>query len=321
VTTSAASGRALEPDVAQLVREHQQAEREEQPELRDPCQALVEGHDRPPRRRDGGAEHEPRQVDREEAGAVQRVGEPVGQRRRGDRGHGPQARRRQAHAAHRRHGQRRDREAADEADRQLAGHQPERVEQAEGRALDGLDAADHEQDRDRIVDARLPLERARQPPPQRGPAQHREDRGRVARRDGRAEQQRLERREVEDQARGHGGQARGQQRPEGREGDRGPQHRADLVEAAGQAALEEDQRQRDDADLARELEVGEVDPARAVGADQHPEREDEHEARHPHAARGERRGQASSQQDARDQEELALVHGRNPARLARKCGS
>ena len=50
--------------------------------------------------------------------------------------------------------------------------------------------------------------------------------------------------------------------------DRRAEHRADLHQARGQAALEQDQRQRDDPDRARELVVVERDPAGAVGADQ-----------------------------------------------------
>ena len=92
--------------------------------------------------------------------------------------------------------------------------------------------------------------------------------------------------------------------------DRRAQHRADLVEAGGQAALEQDERERDDADLARQLEVVERDPVGPVGPDRHAEREDQHEAGHPQPASRKRRGQTSRQQDPDDQEELSLAHGR-----------
>ena len=71
--------------------------------------------------------------------------------------------------------------------------------------------------------------------------------------------------------------------------DRRPQHRPDLVEARGQAALEQDQRERDDADRPRQLVVVELDPAGAVRADHHPEPEEEDQAGHAQAA-GEQRG-------------------------------
>ena len=46
-----------------------------------------------------------------------------------------------------------------------------------------------------------------------------------------------------------------------------------------QAALVEDRDEPDDADVARELGVVELDPARAVRAEQHPEREERDERR------------------------------------------
>ena len=57
--------------------------------------------------------------------------------------------------------------------------------------------ADHEQHGDRVVEARLALERAGELAPQRRAAQQREGRGAVGRGDDRAEQQALERGQVE----------------------------------------------------------------------------------------------------------------------------
>jgi hypothetical protein len=105
------------------------------------------------------------------------------------------------------------------------------------------------------------------------------------------------------------GDDRGRDRADHGEGDRRRQDRADLEQAGRQAALEQDHRQRDDADRARELVVVEVDPAGAVRADRHADAEEQQQARHPHPARQQRGQQAGGQQRSRDEDELAVVHG------------
>ncbi len=97
------------------------------------------------------------------------------------------------------------------------------------------------------------------------------------------------------------------ERPERGQDHRRAQHGPDLLEAAGEAALEQDHRHGDDARLARELEVVEVDPAQPVGADQHPEAEHEHEAGQAETARREGGRETRRQQEAGEQEELTLV--------------
>ena len=89
------------------------------------------------------------------------------------------------------------------------------------------------------------------------------------------------------------------------------QHGPDLLEAAGEAALEQDHRHGDDARLARELEVVEVDPAQPVGADQHPEAEHEHEAGQAETTGREGGRETRRQQEAGEQEELTLVQSWN----------
>ena len=84
------------------------------------------------------------------------------------------------------------------------------------------------------------------------------------------------------------------------------QHGADLEQPRGQAALEEDQGQRDDPDPAREPVVVEVDPAQAVGADGHAQEEEEQQAGHAQAPRDERGEQAGGQQRAGDQDEFPV---------------
>ena len=310
---------ALGDDVHELSREHEQPESQEQAELGDPGEALVEGHDRAAGRRRHGAEHEPGQVDRQEAGAVQRERGAEGQHRRGHRGHRVQAGGGKRDAAQEEHRNGGDGESHHEADRELAHDQQQRVLETVAVALDRLDAADDEQDRDRVVDARLALQRAGEPAAQGRAAQDGEDRGGVGGGHRRAEQQRLERVEVEQQRRRDGGQHGRAQRPQRGEGDRRPEHRPDLAEAGRQAALEEDEGERDHAGRTRQLEVvldvaPEIDQAEAVRPDEHADAQHQDEARHAEASGGQRGGQTGSQHDPDDQDELTLVQARNPAR-------
>ena len=79
-------------------------------------------------------------------------------------------------------------------------------------------------------------------------------------------------------------------------------------------ALEQDQRERDDADDAGVLGVVEVDQAEAVGAQQHPEAEEQDEARDADAAGQQRGAQRRGEQRASREDGLAFVH---PGRLWR----
>ena len=176
---------------------------------------------------------------------------------------------------------------------------------------DPLDEPEHEQHGDRVVEARLALERALQPLAQPGAAQQREHRGAVGRGDDRADQQALERREAEQPRGGQAGDDRGDQRARQREPDRRPQHRPDLAPAGGQPALEQDQGERDHADRLGEVGVVELDQAEAVGADRHAQAEEQHEAGQPHAPRDQRRGERRGQQGADDQDALAVLQARS----------
>ena len=157
---------------------------EEQRDLRDPREPLVEARDRPLRRDRGRAEREPGEVDGEEARAVERV---------------------RAAERERRGGQRRDRVQAAGGERARAGaprspagptaaptarpipscrtSSHDHVGEPVARLLDPLDEPEHEQDGDRVVEARLALERARELALERRAAQQREDRRAVGRRE------------------------------------------------------------------------------------------------------------------------------------------
>ena len=158
----------------------------------------------------------------------------------------------------------RDRAAADaDADRpapipscRTNSRRPCRRARSRGR-LDPVDEAEHEQHGDRVVEARLALERAREPAlaASSRAAARRSPRRRSTRGPRRAAGPRAGR-EVEQPRGGEAGDDRGDERA--RRSARliaGREHRADLEQAGGQAALEQDQRERDDPDRARELVV------------------------------------------------------------------
>ena len=193
---------------------------------------------------------------------MQRVG--AAERERGDRQrrHRVEARGGEPRAAERLHPEPADDEADREPDPELAHEQQQHVREAVVGLLDVLDQREDQQHGDRVVEARLALERTRQPPPQGRVAQQREDRRAVGAREHRADEQALLEVEAEQQRRRHAGDRRRDRGGDERQRDRGPEHRADLHEAGGQAALEQDQRQGDDPDRAGQLVVAEVDPAR-----------------------------------------------------------
>jgi hypothetical protein len=262
-------------DVVEAAGEDEQPEGDEHRDLGDPRHALVEGRDGLLRGHPDGAEDEAGQVDGEEARAVQRVGAAVGEGGDGQRRDGIQPAGGQAHAAQAPGPGESDRQPDRQPDRQLAQEEGGHVEQPVVVLLDPVDEAEHEEHGDGIVQPRLALERARQAPLQRRGAQQREDGRAVGGREHAAEEQPVERGDVEERGGRQPGDERGDDRPEDREAERRAQHRADLAKARGQAALEEDQRQRDDPDPPGQLDVAEVDPTEAVRADGHAQEEEE----------------------------------------------
>ena len=222
--------------------EDQQPEQHEERDLGDPREALVEGDrrlaggDRP------GAEDQGDDVDRQKAGPVDELGHPVGERRGGDRRHRVQPGARQVDPADAPPGAEPDRDAEGEPDRELHREAGDHVGEAVVRHLDPVDEPGDEQQRDRVVHAGLALERPREAFAQVRAAQDGEDRRAVGRRHRGADQQSLEGREIEQPDRGQAGDHRCDHGADRRQRDRGPEHRADLVPARGEAALEEDQR-------------------------------------------------------------------------------
>jgi hypothetical protein len=206
---------------------------------------------------------------------VQEVGNPVRQRGRGQGGDRVETGGVEPGPLQALGGQPAHREAGREADAELHHEQEGHVGGPVAGLLDPLDEADHEQHRHRVVQARLPLERARDGPAQGRAAQQREDRGAVRGRDDRAEQKSLERAQVEQPDGGHPGQPGGDERADEGQRDRRAQHRPDLLVSGGEAALEQDEGKGDDADRACQLVVLEVDPVGPVGADDQPDGEEQ----------------------------------------------
>ena len=141
---------------------------------------------------------------------------------------------------------------------QAAGH----VDDPVVGELDPVDEPGDQQQRDRVVHPRLALERPRESLAQARAAQDGEDRGAVGRGHRGADQQALERREVEEPDGDEPGDHRGDHGADRRQRDRGPEHRADLAPAGGETALEQDQDQADRAQRAGELGVGRTRPRR-----------------------------------------------------------
>ena len=301
--------RALPGDVDEPAREDEQPEHEEERDLRDPAQALVERGDRAPRRDDPGAEREAGQVDGEESRALADVGEAEGEGGGRHRGDGVEAGRRVVEPDEGPARAPADEAADDRADDQVAGELDDHVREAVAGLVDPGDQPGHEQDGDRVVQARLALERPGEPALQLRLAEDGEDRGRVGGRDGGADDQRLERAEVEQPRRRQPGDHGGDDRADHRQRDRRPQHRPDLLPARGQPALEEDQDESDGAERPRQLDVVEGDAADPLAADEHPEAQEQDQSRHAYPVRDHRRGDSGAEQEAADQDQLCVGQG------------
>ena len=187
-------------------------------------------------------------------------------------------------------------DADEEADAELLHDEQREVLEPVGvRLLDPGDQPEGERDRHRVVPAGLRLERPRDPAADVRRAERREDGSRVGRGDDRAEQERLEPGDVEQRVRGDAGQQRADDDPDRAEERRRHCDLAQPPPRGLQPALVEDQREADDAHLARELGVVELDSARAVRAEQHPEAEERDENGEAGARRAERDDDARRQ--------------------------
>jgi hypothetical protein len=172
---------------------------------------------------------------------------------------------------------------------------------------DHLDHHEHEHDHDRIVEPGLSLERALERLRQRHPAQQREHRRAVGGAEDRAQEQPLRQRDVQQPVGAYAGDERGRGGPDGRERHRRAEHRRQRPQPGLQAALEQDHEQRDGADEARERVVVEVDPAETVGADRHPDAQEQDERGQPQARGDQRRHHTHGEQPAADEDEMGVA--------------
>ena len=297
----------LQRHVVELAGEDEQAEEDEERQLGDPAEPLVEGDDGPAGGDVGAAQRQSGQVGGEQAGAVGDLGEAVGEGGDRDRRHRVDPVGRQPHPAQRRHREPADQVADADPDRDFDRQQAGHVGEPEAGLLDPFDEADHQQQGDRVVHPGLALERARQPLLQGRAAQHGEDRGRVGGGDRGADDHPFQGADVEDQLRREAGDHGGEDGADRRQRGRRAQHRPDLRPAGGQPALEEDQDQRDRAQRPRQLHVGELDAADPLRAGQHPEGEEEQQARDPDPVGQQRAEDARAQQGTGDQDQLGVM--------------
>ena len=290
--------------------EDEQAEHDEERDLRGEREPFVERDELPPVAGRRAADGEPDEVDGEEAAAAEHVRRAEGDRRRGEgRDRCERAdRRRDAREDPGREGAEDD--ADDKADPDLAHDLECEVGGAvrAGLVLDPGDQPDRQRDRHRVVAAGLGLERARQPPADLGRAQRREDGRRVGRGDHRAEQERLEPGEREQRVRAEAGD---QRRHEDADGAQQRGRDDDLAQAPPrglQSAFVEDQAEADRADALGQLRVVEVDAAGPVRAEQHPDAEKRDEDGQAGARGTERGDDARAEHDADKEEDEPFVH-------------
>ena len=209
-----------------------------------------------------------------------------------------------------------------ESEAELADDEQDELVEAVGvRALDPGDQADRERDRHRVVPARLGLERASETAADLREAEGREHGRGVGGRDDGAEQERLEPGEVEQRLSRDAGEQRGHDDSDGAQQRRRHRHFAQSPPRCLQAALEEDQDEPDDADVARELGVVELDAARPVRAEEHPQRQERDEDRHAGPRRAERDEHAGAEHGPDEEEHESFVHLDILAARGRSCSA
>ena len=166
-----------------------------------------------------------------------------------------------------------------------------------------LDQEHGEQDGERIVAAGFDLERGADARPQAKTAgMHQEEHRRgVGRGDDRAHQQRFAPAHVEQVAGDRGGQPRRDHDADGRQRGRRRQHAAEGRQPRTQAAVEQDERQRDRSDQIGHAHVVEFDAARSRLARQHADDQEHQQQRRPETGRNQARHDAGQNQERTEQ--------------------
>ena len=262
----------------------------------------------------GVGEREPAQVEaehvhREEARAADPAHEDEAGERARERRDGVQAGRREARSLECHPREPAERDPAEQAEHRLLGQQQQPVREAEVGLRDDVDEQDHQDRGDRVVEPALALEDRRQPAGHRGGAQRAEDRGRVGRRDDRADQEALAQRQVEQQRRRDAADRAGDHHPDAGQHHRRLHHPPDGLDVGGEPALEQDDRQADERDLLGQVGVVEVHAAGPVLPDQDPHAQEQQQRRGAEPV-GEARCRDPGEQDGgADQEDVRWTQG------------
>lgn len=283
----------------QRVRRGEQAEQQEHHQLREPGRRVLHRrHLAAGAHRAVGDDH-PGRVHREIAAAADQVGEREQRHRAGHRQPRMEAGR-EVVAVERGH----DQAPAAIAHQRAAAHRPHHLQGDRQRAavLAGGDPAgqgDGQEHRHRVVGAGFDFQGAAGAAfqVQAAGADQEEHGGGVGRGQHGAEQQRLQQRQFQQGAGGDRGQRGGDQHAEGREHQRGPDRGAHLRRARLQAAVEQDQAERERADLVGEAGIVVVDAAGTVDPEQQAEDEEDQQQRRAEAPRQQRRADAGQHQD------------------------
>ena len=242
------------------------------------------------------------EVGREQTRAVERRDADRSGERDGDRDHRRQAGGRHRQAAQEPDAAESDGQAAGESDAGLLHEQHQAVERPEVVGGAPLDEADHEERREWIVEAALGLEDGGEAPADVRAAQRREDCRGVGRGDRGAEQERRRPAEIHHEMGGDRDDPGGHEDAERRQQAGGPEGPAHLRALGEQAALDQDDHERDGAGVARQRRVVELDPAGPVLAQQHAEAEEDEQRRRPETIHEARRDRADEEHRGRDDE-------------------
>ena len=200
---------------------------------------------------------------------------------------------------------------------ELLDQEPDGVERPVSGDADHLDRHQHEHHRDGIVEPGFSLERQRKLAREAHPAQQREHRRAVGRGQDRAEQEPLGNREVEQPAGARPAISAVPAVPIAGQRDRRSEHRPERSKPGRQAALEQDQHERDRPHQVRERVVREVDPAEPVAAHRHSQPQEQEQRRQAHPRRHGRGHHAGRQQAPAGEDQLRfVVHAVEDARRA-----
>ena len=285
----------------------QQAQHQEHADLCQPGHAVEHMQNAMTASHRAVADHQAAQVNGKEAAAVQGVGQGKHEQAAGNHQDRVQAVGQVDPVDHLQH-QPATAQADDAADPEFADQVRQQAPVQAGLAAgEHVDQGNGEEHRHRVVAAGFDFQAGGDPFVQAFAAQQREHGGGVRGADDGADQQALNDVEVEQPGGCHAGETGGDQHPDRRQGQRGPERHAETGYPRSQAAIEQDHRQ---GEVAHEVggRVVIEDDAAAVDAGDHAHGEDDHQDRDPQAGRKRTHQNARTYQQRADQEQA--VDGR-----------